>query len=98
MKISDTPQTVPITAPTAPKSATPSTAGGSDKVSQTQSEELAQTVAVAQEAAGTANTTRLQALTEAVRNGSYRPDPGQIAESILDDAEIDARLQASLQR
>jgi negative regulator of flagellin synthesis FlgM len=98
MKISDTPQTVPITAPAAAKPVVPSSTGGGDKVSQAQSEQLAQSVAVAQEAAGTANTSRLQKLTEAVRNGSYRPDPDQIAESILDDAEVDARLQAALQR
>jgi len=98
MKISDTQQTVPI-APAAPsKAATQGAEPTADKVSQDQSEQFAQTVAVAQQAQGSARTARLQQLTDAVRNGTYKPDPGQVAENILDDAEIDARMQAMLQR
>lgn len=41
-------------------------------------------------------TTRLKELESAVRAGSYKPDAGRIAERILDDAEITARLRAAL--
>ncbi len=98
MKISDTTQAVPIGPTTPARAATVGAEPTADKVSQDQSQEFAQTVAVAQQSQVTTRTARLQQLTEAVRNGSYKPDPGQVAEGILDDAEIDARMQAMLQR
>jgi len=39
---------------------------------------------------------RLKELETAVRSGNYKPDAGRIAERILDDAEITARLRATL--
>jgi negative regulator of flagellin synthesis FlgM len=33
-----------------------------------------------------------------VRQGTYRPDPGRIAQRILDEAELAARLQALMTR
>jgi hypothetical protein len=33
-----------------------------------------------------------------VRAGGYRPDPSRVADEILQDAEVDARLQALLKR
>ncbi len=71
---------------------------GADRrqISQDQSQQFAQTIAVAQQTQGTERTARLQQLTNAVRDGTYKPDPQQVAESILDDAEIDARMQALL--
>ncbi|GEM_PF-4667698 len=36
---------------------------------------------------------RLRDIEAAVRDGSYRPDPERIAEQILADAELAARLQ-----
>jgi anti-sigma28 factor (negative regulator of flagellin synthesis) len=98
MKISDTSQAVPI-GPTAPvRSATVGAEPTADKVSADQGQQFAQTVAVAQQTQISSRTARLQQLTEAVRNGTYKPDAGRIAENILDDAEIDARMQAMLQR
>jgi anti-sigma28 factor (negative regulator of flagellin synthesis) len=98
MKISDTPQAVPIGPTTPVRAAAVGAEPTSDKVSQDQSQHFAKTVAVAQQTQVNTRTARLQQLTEAVRNGSYKPDAGQIAENILDDAEIDARMQAMLQR
>jgi hypothetical protein len=37
---------------------------------------------------------RLQDLEAQVRAGTYHPDPSRVADEILQDAEIDARLQA----
>jgi anti-sigma28 factor (negative regulator of flagellin synthesis) len=37
---------------------------------------------------------RLQDLEAQVRAGNYHPDPSKVADEILQDAEIDARLQA----
>jgi len=96
MKISDTPQTVPIGPATPTKAAAQGAEPTADKVSQDQSQQFAQTIAVAQQTQGTARTARLQQLTNAVRDGTYKPDPQQVADSILDDAEIDARMQALL--
>ena len=100
MKISDTQPPVPVATSTPAKPATQAAVAefAGDKVSQTQSQQFAQVVAVAQQAQGVARSARLQDLTTAVRNGTYKPDPGQIADSILDDAEVDARLQAMLQK
>jgi len=99
MKISDTQPPIPVvaTAPAKPVAQVGEQSAG-DKVSQTQSQQFTQAVAVAQQTQGASRSARLQDLTTAVRNGTYKPDPGQIAEGILDDAEIDARLQAMLQK
>jgi anti-sigma28 factor (negative regulator of flagellin synthesis) len=39
---------------------------------------------------------RLKALEARVRAGEYHPDPSRVAEEILQDAEIEARLQSLL--
>ena len=39
---------------------------------------------------------RLKQVEAAVSGGSYRPDPAQIAERIVEDAEVSARIRASL--
>lgn len=53
-------------------------------------------VEVAARAASSERATRLKELEAAVRQGNYKPDAGRIAERILEDAEITARLRASL--
>src|SRR5690348_12746358 len=69
-----------------------------DKVSVDESSKLADQVEVARMRAGGARAAKLQQIEAAVRGGQYRPDPGQIAEQILNAAEVDAKLQAMLQR
>lgn len=69
-----------------------------EKVSTSQSEDVAKAVATAQ---ANTNASRLQvvaALATAVRQGTYKPDPQKIAQQILDDAEVIAKLQAMLKR
>jgi negative regulator of flagellin synthesis FlgM len=65
-----------------------------DRVSTDDTAKVAAAVARASAAAGSARASHLQAIETAVRQGTYRPDPQRIAEQILDDAELAARLQA----
>ena len=67
-----------------------------DKVSVDEVVKLADHVETAKQRAGGARAVRLSQIEAAVRGGHYRPDPGQIAEQILNAAEVDARLQAML--
>lgn len=69
-----------------------------DKVSVDEAAKLAEHVATARTRAGGARAARLSQIEAAVRGGHYRPDPGQIAEQILNAAEVDAKLQAMLGR
>jgi anti-sigma28 factor (negative regulator of flagellin synthesis) len=69
-----------------------------DKVSVDEANKLAEQVQVAKTRAGGARSARLAQIESAVRGGHYRPDPGQIAEQILNAAEVDAKLQAMLSR
>ncbi len=65
-----------------------------ERVSTGDTERMAQAVAAASQAAGPARAARLAAIEAAVRQGTYRPDPQRIAQQILDDAEVAARLQS----
>jgi anti-sigma28 factor (negative regulator of flagellin synthesis) len=67
-----------------------------DRVSVDEAQKLADHVQVARMRAGGARSARLSQIEAAVRGGHYRPDPGQIAEQILNAAEVDATLQALL--
>jgi anti-sigma28 factor (negative regulator of flagellin synthesis) len=59
-------------------------------------QQSATAVATTRSAAGSRHAARLQQLESQVRSGGYRPDPSRVAEQILADAEVDARLQAML--
>lgn len=67
-----------------------------EHVSTDESARLARAIAAASEAAGPRRTARLASIEAAVRQGTYRPDPQRIAEQILADAELAARLQSLL--
>jgi anti-sigma28 factor (negative regulator of flagellin synthesis) len=69
-----------------------------DRVSVDEGTKLADQVQVARLRAGGARAARLSQIEAAVRGGHFRPDPGQIAEQILNAAEVDAKLQAMLGR
>jgi len=79
-----------------PASGSPSTQP--DKVSTSESAQLAQAVAAVRAQVGAGQSARLAAIEAAVRQGTYRPDPARIAEQILQDAELSASLQAMLKR
>jgi anti-sigma28 factor (negative regulator of flagellin synthesis) len=69
-----------------------------DRVSVDEAAKLADHVASVRQRAGGARAARLSQIEASVRGGHYRPDPGLIAEQILNAAEVDARLQAMLGR
>jgi negative regulator of flagellin synthesis FlgM len=69
-----------------------------DKVSVSDSVDVAAAIAAARASRGASRSRVLDAIAAAVRQGSYTPDPHRIAESILEDAELIARLQAMIQR
>jgi anti-sigma28 factor (negative regulator of flagellin synthesis) len=70
--------------------------GPRDRVSVHASKEAEASIAVARKAATGKQAARLERLEAEVRSGGYRPDAGRVAEQILADAEIDARMAALL--
>ena len=70
----------------------------SDRVSTAESERISAAVAQASQFASAGRSAKLQAIEAAVRQGTYRPDPQRIAQEILDDAELAARMQALFMR
>jgi negative regulator of flagellin synthesis FlgM len=84
--------------PTADAPPAPKERRAPDRVSTEGSAKVAAAVAAASQGAGTARAARLRAIEAAVQNGTYKPDPQRIAQQILDEAEIAARLQALLGR
>ncbi len=74
---------------------TPATERGTgDRVSTDDSAKIAAAVAQATKSASAGRSAKLQAIEAAVRQGTYKPDPQRIAQEILDDAVLAARLQA----
>jgi negative regulator of flagellin synthesis FlgM len=95
MKVTDISQ-IKALAPTKPPEPTraPTARDATDRVSTEESAKIAQAVAQASQSAAAGRSAKLQAIEAAVRQGTYRPDPQRIAQEILDDAELAARLQA----
>jgi len=83
-----------------PSGAQASTAAGAtaqpDKVTTEASAQLAQVVSAVQAQVGAGQSARLAQIEQAVRQGTYAPDPARIADQILQDAEVSAKLQALL--
>jgi negative regulator of flagellin synthesis FlgM len=95
MKVTDASQIKALAPGKLPDITRPATAErGGDRVSTTDSAKVATAVARASASAASARSSKLKAIEVAVRQGTYRPDPQRIAEQILDDAELAARLQA----
>jgi negative regulator of flagellin synthesis FlgM len=76
----------------APASSAPS------RVSTEATAQLDAAVISARQVASTGHAARLQAIEAAIRQGTFKPDPNRIAQSILEDAELTAQLQAMLNR
>jgi len=64
-----------------------------DKVSLDGAKQVDAIVQAAQTGVAASRTTRLQELEVAIRQGGYRPNAGQLAERIVQAAEVDARLR-----
>lgn len=67
-----------------------------DRVSTHDSARLTSTVLTTSQAARAGHAARLAIMEAAVRQGTYRPDPQRVAQEILADAVMAARLQALL--
>lgn len=78
--------------------ATPDAGAPKDRVTVQASKEAEAAVAQAQRATHGSRAARTEKLEAQVRSGGYRPDPSRVAEQILADAEIDARISALLRR
>ncbi|HEX3698106.1 MAG TPA: hypothetical protein VH374_22235 [Polyangia bacterium] len=50
-------------------------------------------MAAAQSAAGSARIGRLKQIEQQVRSGGFKPNPSQVADEILQAAEVDAKLR-----
>jgi len=68
------------------------------KVSTEATAQLDAAVVAARNVAVSGRATRLAAIETAVRQGTFKPDPQQIAQRILDAAELSAELQAMLNK
>src|SRR3954462_936573 len=80
---------VPAPAPAAPAPAV-------DRVTLDQVGQIKTLVATGVTMAATERTERLHHLAQAVRSGTYRPNASQLAEQILAEAELDARIAKAL--
>jgi negative regulator of flagellin synthesis FlgM len=67
-----------------------------DRVSTEETAKVAAAIGEAMQGAGSARAERLRAIENAVRQGTYRPDPQRIAQQILNEAELAAKVQALL--
>ncbi len=97
MKVTDTSQIkalVPDRLPEPGRTRAAARSDSGDRVSTEGSAKIAEAVAQASQTATAGRSAKLQAIEAAVRQGTYKPDPQRIAQEILDDAELAARLQA----
>ncbi len=69
-----------------------------DKVSTDSSAQVAAAGAATRTVVANQHGLRLEAIAQAVKNGTFKPDPQRIAQKILDDAELTAMLQTMLDR
>lgn len=95
MKVTDTSQIKALSPgkPVEPSRPASESGGVADRVSTDESDRVAMAISAASQAAGAGRAAKLAAIEAAVRQGTYKPDPQQIAQEILDDAELAARLQ-----
>jgi len=101
MKVKDASELRQVEAnrPAEPKKA-PAKASSSttDKVSTEVKAQVEAAANAARHALGSERAVRLEAIEAAVRQGAFKPDPGRIAQRILEEAELTATLQALLKR
>jgi negative regulator of flagellin synthesis FlgM len=98
MKVSDINPVVTPERVAAQQSSSAPLPGTQDRVSIGATRVAEASVPSARRSAGSDRAGRLQQLEASVRSGSYAPDPSRVAEQILSDAEVDARIQAMISR
>jgi anti-sigma28 factor (negative regulator of flagellin synthesis) len=67
-----------------------------DRVSTADGQRAAALIRAVQASVGTSHSARLAEVENAIRAGSYAPSASQLASRLVDEAEVDARLQAML--
>ena len=67
-----------------------------DRVTVNKSREVEAAVSTSRASVAAARPGRLKDIEALVRAGQYHPDPSRVADEILNDAEIEARLQSLL--
>jgi negative regulator of flagellin synthesis FlgM len=75
-----------------------SSSRSSDKVSTEVRAQVESAASAARQAVGNDRSVRLEAIEAAIRQGAFKPDPSRIAQRILEDAELTAKIQALLKR
>jgi negative regulator of flagellin synthesis FlgM len=102
MKVKDASELRGIEAnrPPEPKKKTESTtsSAASDKVSNEVKAQVAAAADASRQQVGNDRAVRLEEIKAAVSRGAFQPDPNRIAQRILDDAELTAKIQALLKR
>ncbi|BDG08010.1 flagellar biosynthesis anti-sigma factor FlgM [Anaeromyxobacter paludicola] len=101
MKVKNTSETTPIDGSRTTEARKASGADPSappERVSTPDSTKFAAAVDAARQHLGATRAAKLQSIAAAVKQGTYQPDPNQIAQEILDDAELTASLQGMLKR
>lgn len=93
MKVTDTSE-IERFPPSAPIAGRAERTEAEDRVSTHESAQVKAALAEARGAAASGHAAKLQAIATAVKAGTYRPDPQRIAQQILDEAELAAKLQA----
>jgi negative regulator of flagellin synthesis FlgM len=73
-------------------------ASAPSRVSTEATAQLDAAALAARQIASAGHATRLEAIEAAIRQGTFKPDPQRIAQSILDSAELTAELQAMLNK
>jgi negative regulator of flagellin synthesis FlgM len=102
MKVKDASELRGIEAsrPPEPKKKTESTSSSatSDKVSNEVKAQVADAAGAARQSVNQDRAVRLEQIKAAVAQGAFQPDPNRIAQRILDDAELTAKIQALMKR
>lgn len=97
MKVKDTSEVRRVDANRSPDTKKAETAPRTaDKVTTEATAQVEAAVSAARHAAGSNRAIRLESIEAAIRNGTFKPDAGRIAQRILDEAAVTAQLQAML--
>lgn len=75
-----------------------SSSAAADKVSTEVKAQVDAAANAARQSVGNDRAVRLDAIEAAIRQGAFKPDPNRIAQRILEDAELTAKIQALLKR
>jgi len=96
MKVNDTKEISPVEASTPSRAAEGPTRA--DKVSLGKAKEVQEAVTEARARAGVDRAAAVEQVVNAVRNGQYQANARQIADRIMQAAELDAKLRAMLSK